>query len=185
MVPAGLCLPTLVTPAQALQAALAGIPTGWGHRTLLSITLQLGRGTVPHRDPAAAMSCPALPGSSGWGRTKGHPAATGAPPWSAAGFDPWPGPRRRDEEREDAAFPPSAQPCCDKTGNVTWKTPVYSPQRKKIRRARSQGASVTNARVSVRPTGPVLATAPAEETGVGSGSRAGPSARHPAGAETR
>ena len=141
----GCVYPALITPAQVLQAALAGISVGWGHGALLSITLQLGRGTVLHWDPAATSSCPALPCSSGWGRTEGHPAATGTPLWLVAGFDVWPGPRRGDEEREDATFPPSAQPCCDKTGNVTWKAPVYSPRRKKNQEDKGPG-SICNQR---------------------------------------
>lgn len=63
-------------------------------------------------------------------------------------------------------FPPSARPCCDKRGNVTWKAPVYSQQRKSG--CKGQGAAVGSRGCAGPPTcHSTRAESPGELPGLG------------------
>jgi len=75
--PAGPCLPGADNPGAGAAGCSRRDSSRLGRGASLSTLLPLGRGTVPCWDPAAAMSCPALPRALGWARTEGHPAATG------------------------------------------------------------------------------------------------------------
>lgn len=63
-------------------------------------------------------------------------------------------------------LPPSARPCCDKRGNVTWKASVYSHQRKSG--CKRQGAAVGSGSCAGSPTFHLRGTeSPGVLTGLG------------------
>lgn len=133
---AGLCLPSTDNPGPGTAGCSRRDIGRLGGTGLRSASLSSWEGarccTGTPLLPQAALLCPA-PRAGDTPRDTLLPWALCHGRQPATGFDLWPGLRRGDEEQEDATFPPSAQPCRDKTGNVMFiiNSCLFTPKKKK------------------------------------------------------